>query len=473
MKLWILFIPELYCLLMGVVFFTLAMVARPNPRRDYFAALLLASVGVVVALASVKLQGTLFFEAYRVDLFSQVFKVMLAMGFFLVICLCTELNGIEERHHPEFYLFLTTCTLAMMMLVSSVELLTIYVALELSSYSLYILVVLRRGHGIDVEAGIKYLMVGATSSAVMLFGLSFIFGVTHTTYVVDIINVLPKVISNPAAIVGLLLALCGFFFKLAVFPFHFWAPDVYQGAANQVTAYIASASKVAAVAIIIRMVSLVGDNSKYLVDVLVTLSIASMTLGNLVAIVQKDMKRLLAYSSISHAGYVLIGILSMSQTGYASAIFYALAYLVMNLCCFLVVVKVAQDGSDLKIAQLAGLHRRAPILAMALMLAVFGLAGIPPTIGFTGKFLVFAAAMEKGYITLVIIAMINATISLYYYIMVVKAAYLLEPDVAQPRLPVSIPTKVLAGALVTLMVVFGVAPSYLLEVARAAAKMLL
>ena len=473
MKLWILFIPELYCLLMGVVFFALAMVARPNPRRDYFVALLLASVGVVVALASVKLEGTLFFEAYRVDLFSQVFKVMLAMGFFLVICLCTELNGIEERHHPEFYLFLTTCTLAMMMLVSSVELLTIYVALELSSYSLYILVVLRRGHGIDVEAGIKYLMVGATSSAVMLFGLSFIFGVTHTTYVVDIINVLPKVISNPAAIVGLLLTLCGFFFKLAVFPFHFWAPDVYQGAANQVTAYIASASKVAAVAIIIRMVSLVGDNSKYLVDVLVTLSIASMTLGNLVAIVQKDMKRLLAYSSISHAGYVLIGILSMSQTGYASAIFYALAYLVMNLCCFLVVVKVAQDGSDLKIAQLAGLHRRSPILAMALMLAVFGLAGIPPTIGFTGKFLVFAAAMEKGYITLVIIAMINATISLYYYILVVKAAYLMEPDVEQPRLPVSMPTKALTGTLVAAMVVFGIFPHHLLEVARAAARMLM
>ena len=473
MKLWMLFIPELYCLLMGVVFFGLAMVARPNPRRDYFVALLLASIGVVVALASVKMEGSLFFEAYRVDLFSQVFKVMLAMGFFLVVCLCTELNGIEERHHPEFYLFLTTCTLAMMMLVSSVELLTIYVALELSSYSLYILVPLRRGYGIDVEAGIKYLMVGATSSAVMLFGLSFLFGVTHTTYVVDIMNVLPNVITTPAAILGLLLTLCGFFFKLAVFPFHFWAPDVYQGAANQVTAYIASASKVAAVAIIIRMVSLVGGNSQYLVDVLVTLSIASMTLGNLVAIVQKDMKRLLAYSSISHAGYVLIGILSMSPTGYASAIFYALAYLVMNLCCFLVVVKVAQDGSDLKIAQLAGLHRRSPILAMALMLAVFGLAGIPPTIGFTGKFLVFTAAMEKGYITLVIIAMINATISLYYYIMVVKAAYLLEPDVAQPQLPVSMPTKVLTASLVAVMVVFGVFPTYLLEVARAAARMLL
>jgi len=300
MKLWILFIPELYCLFMGVVFFGLAMVARPNPRRDYFAALFLAGVGVVVALACVRLEGTLFFEAYRVDLFSQVFKAMLAMGFFLVVCLCTELRGIEERHHPEFYLFLSTCTLAMMMLVSSVELLTIYVALELSSYSLYILVPLRRGHGVDVEAGIKYLMVGASASAVMLFGLSYIFGATHTTYVVEIIKVLPGIIGTPAAIVGLLLTLCGFFFKLAVFPFHFWAPDVYQGAANQVTAYIATASKVAAVAIIMRMVALSGGNSGYLVDVLVMLSIASMTLGNLVAIVQKDMKRLLAYSSIAH-----------------------------------------------------------------------------------------------------------------------------------------------------------------------------
>jgi NADH-quinone oxidoreductase subunit N len=470
---WVLFIPELYCLLMAAVFFGLAMAARPNPRRDYFAALLLASVGVVVTLACVPLQGTLFFAAYRVDLFSQVFKAMLAIGLFLVVCICTELRGIEERHHPEFYLFLTVCTLAMMMLVSSVELLTIYVALELSSYSLYILVPMRRGHGIDVESGIKYLMVGASSSAVMLFGLSYLFGVTHTTYVAEIIQVLPWVITKPAAVIGVLLTLCGFFFKLAVFPFHFWAPDVYQGAANQVTTYIATASKVAAAAILMRMVSLTGGSSTYLLHVLVTLSIASMTLGNLVAIVQKDLKRLLAYSSIAHAGYVLIGILSMSHTGYTSAIFYALAYLIMNFTCFLVVVKVAYDGRDLKIAHLAGLHRRSPLLAMALMLSAFGLAGIPPTIGFTGKFLVFVAAMKKGYFTLVLIAMINATISLYYYILVVKAAYLLEPDEELPGIQVSVPTKVLTGVLVTVMVVAGIFPHYFIEVARAAARTLL
>jgi len=469
---WTLFIPEIYFALTAAVFFGLSLSARPNLRRDYLAAVFLAAGGLVVALASVRMEGMLFFETYRVDLFSQVFKVLVAGGFFLVVCLCSELNGIDERHHSEFFLFLTTCTLAMMMLVSSVELLMIYIALELSSYSLYILVPLRKGEGVDVEAGIKYFMVGASASAVMLFGLSYLFGVSHTTYVAELIRVLPGIITTPAAILGLVLTLCGFFFKLAVFPFHYWAPDVYQGAANQVTAYIATASKVAAVAIILRMASLGGD-STYLVHALVALSLCSMTLGNLAAIVQKDLKRLLAYSSISHAGYVLIGILSMSSNGYASAIFYAFAYLVMNLSCFLVVVKVAADGSDLQIAQLAGLHRRSPMLAMVLMLAAFGLAGIPPTVGFTGKFLVFAAAVEKGYLWLVIVAMVNATISLYYYIMVVKAAYLTEPEGNPPRLIISAPTHLLAGVLVTIMVAAGVFPHQILQVARAAARSLM
>jgi NADH-quinone oxidoreductase subunit N len=470
---WSLFIPELYLLLMTGVFFCLAMVGRSNPKRDFFIALILATVGVAVCLASVKLEGVLFFKVYRVDLYSQVFKVILAVGLFLVICICSELNGIEKRHHPEFYLLLAICTLAMMLLVSSVELLTIYVALELSSYSLYILVPLRRGYGAHVESGIKYFLIGAFASAVMLFGIASLYGVIHTTYVAEIVKVLPGTIGRPAAIIGLVLTLCGFFFKLAVFPFHFWAPDAYQGATNQVTAYIATASKVAAVAILMRMIALSMGSSQYLVHVLVTLSIASMTLGNLVAIVQKDMKRLLAYSSISHAGYVLIGILSMNQSGYAGAIYYAVAYLVMTFTCFLVVVKVAYDGSDLKIGQLAGLHRRSPLLAMALMLGVFSLAGIPPTIGFTGKLLVFVAAMKNGYFTLVLIAMINVVISLYYYILIVRAAYLLEADEHLPRLQLSVPIKMLTGTLLAAMVFLGVFPHYLLEVARAAARTLM
>ena len=325
-----------------------------------------------------------------------------------------------------------------------------------------------------IEAGIKYFLIGIFASAVMLFGLALLYGTTQATYLNEMVEVLPGVIDKPAVAIGLLLTLGGFFFKLAVFPFHFWAPDVYQGAANQVTAYIATASKVAAMALLIRMVALTGSGAagNYLVHILVALSIVSMTVGNLAAIVQKDIKRLLAYSTIAHAGYVLIGILSMSTSGYSWVIFYALALLVMKFTAFLVVVKVADDDRNLQIDQLAGLYHRSPLLAMALMVSIFSLAGIPPTIGFTGKLLVFLAAMEQGYFTLVLIAMINVVISLYYYLLVLKAAYLLKPKFAVSEIPLSPPTKVLTIALIIVMVGVGIFPSYVLELAEAAARAL-
>ena len=469
---WKLFSPELYYFLSGLAFLGLSMSRRANPRRDYVVALTLAALGVVICLTAVKLEGLLFNKAYQVDLFSQVFKVMLSLGLFLIISICSELNGIEGRYHAEFYLLVFVCTLAMMLLVSAVHLLSIYVALELSSYCLYILVSLRRRQGFGLEAGIKYFLIGVFASAVMLFGVALLYSVSQAVLVAELIRVLPGIIDKPVVVVGMLLTLCGFFFKLAVFPFHFWAPDVYQGAANQVTAYIATASKVAAIAILTRMVALTGDGSIYLIHMLVTLSIISMTLGNLAAIVQKDIKRLLAYSTVAHAGYVLIGILSMNSAGYASVVYYALALLVMKFTAFLVVIKVADDGQNLEVSQLAGLHRRSPLLAMALMISVFSLAGIPPTVGFTGKFLVFAAAMQKGYFTLVFIAMINVVISLYYYLLVLKAAYLLEPEEQKPALRISAPIKILTAALVVIMVVAGIFPHHLIELARAAVKVL-
>ena len=472
MTMWKLFSPELYYFLSGLVFLGLSMSGRANSRRNYAVALTLAAVGVVICLTAVKLEGLLFYKVYQVDLFSQVFKVMLSLALFLIICICSELKGIEGRYHAEFYLLVFVCTLAMMLLVSAVHLLSIYVALELSSYCLYILVSLRRGRGFGLEAGIKYFLIGVFASAVMLFGVALLYSVSQAVFVAELIRVLPGIIDKPIVVVGMLLTLCGFFFKLAVFPFHFWAPDVYQGAANQATAYIATASKVAAIAILTRMVALTGDGSIYLIHMLVTLSIISMTIGNLAAIVQNDIKRLLAYSTVAHAGYVLIGILSMNSAGYTGVVYYALALLVMKFTAFLVVIKVADDGQNLEVSQLAGLHRRSPLLAMALMISVFSLAGIPPTIGFTGKFLVFAAAMQKGYFTLIFIAMINVVISLYYYLLVLKAAYLLEPEEQKPALRISAPTKILTAALVGIMVVAGIFPRHLIELARAAVQVL-
>jgi NADH-quinone oxidoreductase subunit N len=363
----------------------------------------------------------------------------------------------------------------MLMLVSSVHLLAMYVSLELSSYALYILVALRRDKDLGIEAGIKYFLIGITASAVMLFGLALLYAATQVAHVNDMIRVIPAVIDKPVVILGLLLTLSGFFFKLAVFPFHFWAPDVYQGAANQVTAYIATASKVAAIALLIRMVAAAGSGAagNYLAHALVTLAIVSMTVGNLAAIVQQDIKRLLAYSTVAHAGYLLIGIVSMNQIGYGSVMFYAGALLIMKFSAFLVIVKVADDGRNIRIEELAGLHQRSPLLAMALMVSIFSLAGIPPTIGFSAKLFVFVAAMEQGYFTLVLIAMINVLISLYYYLLVLKAAYLLKPDTVQPDLQLSPSLKLLTGALILVMVGLGIYPTFLLEVADAAVRTLL
>lgn len=466
------FAPEIYCLVCALVFLAFSLV-RPDAKRDYFTALILSAIGVAVCLASVHAQGELFMGTYRADLFSQVFKSMLLMGLFLVICLCTELRGIAEERHPEFYMLLMVSTLSMMLLVSSVHLLTIYVALELSSYSMYILVFLRKDRDYSVKSGLKYFFIGASASAVMLFGLALLYGAAGTAYVREIGEILPSVLHRPDVMVGIFFVLCGFFFKLALFPFHFWAPEVYEGAANQVGAYVSTVSKVAAIAILLRIVSLTAGGSEQLVHILVLLSILSMTIGNLSAIVQKDLKRLLAFSSIAHAGYVLIGILSMNPAGYASAVFYALTVLLLKFTCFLVVISVATEGQNLKVEDLAGLHRRSPILALALMMALFGLAGIPPTIGFTGKLLLFTAAMQKGYFTLILIAMFNVVISLYYYLLVIKAAYLTEPVEELPELRISPRVKVLTGVLVTFTVLAGFWPTWLIEAARAAVNVLI
>jgi NADH-quinone oxidoreductase subunit N len=468
---WSILGPEIYFLAVAAVFLILSMM-RSNRRRDYSTAILLAGLGVAVTLAAVRMEGTLFHEAYRADLFSQVFKTLLSIGFFLVVCLCSNLNGIHEKRHPEFYLLLATCTLGMMLLVSSQELLTMYVALELTSYSLYALVPLRSGGGQQMEAGIKYFLIGIATSALMLFGMASLFGATQTTYIGDLARKLPGLLNNPMAFIGLLLTLCGFFFKLALFPFHVWAPGVYQGAANQVTAFVATATKVTAMAMLARLVSMSHGNTS-VAHVLIALAIISMTYGNLVGLVQKDFKRLLAYSAIAHAGYALIGILSMNPTGYAAAAFYAMAYLAMTFTCFLVVVKVASDGGNLAIAQLAGLHRRSPLLAMALLVGVFSLGGIPPTIGFTGKFIVFNAAMERGYFLLVLIAMINVVVSLYYYVQVVKAAFLLEPEKELPAIHLSTPATILTVVMIVVIVVGGIFPRYLFQLAQAAIQSLL
>ncbi len=469
---WMIAAPEIFYFSAALWFLLFPFVSKPDAKREHLTAVAFASLGVLICLSTAWSDGYLFIKPFRVDIFSQVFKVMLALGLFLVVCICGGETDLRENRHSDFYFLLFTCTLALMLLVSADHLLSIYVSLEVSSYSLYILVAMRREQQYGLEAGIKYFLIGTFASAAMLFGMALLFSTAQAAYVSEMARTLPKMINEPAVIIGLLLVLGGLFFKLAVFPFHFWAPDTYQGATNQVAAYIATASKVAAIAVVLRLVAFGAQGSEYLIHVLVVLSVVSMTLGNLAAIVQKDIKRLLAFSTIAHSGYVLIGILALSPAGYSGVVFYALALLVMKFTAFMVIVELASDGRNLQIKELAGLHRRSPLLALALMVSLFSLAGIPPTIGFTGKFLIFVAAIEKGYITLVIIAMINVVISLYYYLQVIKAAYLLEPVTEPPALVVSAPARVLAAASIGVIVVAGFFPYWLIQVAQAAARAL-
>lgn len=461
---WQLFFPELFTVGTAGLFLVLSL--KPTDAgRQFKLALALAVAGFVICAATLGQTGTLFNGTYRVDLFSQVFKTMIYAGFLFIIGLCHRLKGVPENRHSEFYLVLSICTLALMILVGCIHFLPFFLALETSSYCLYILVFIRKGYKTGLESGLKYFFMGATASALMIFGFALLYYAGHTLYFADLGRALAGQLHHPVVQAGFILGLSGVFFKLAVAPFHFWAPDVYEGAPHQVAAYIATVSKVAAIAAVIRLVSLCGTGGGHLVFFLLVVSAAVMTIGNFAAIVQEDLKRLLAYSSIAHAGYLMIGVASMNMMGWTSTIFYALSLLIMKLTAFMAVIFVSRNGENIRISQLAGLHEQAPALALALMLALFGLAGIPPTIGFTAKLLIFKAALQNGYLLLVVFAMLNVVVSLYYYLKVLKAAYYTAPNTDMPGVAEPVSVKLISYLMIVLMILGGVLPQKCLTLA--------
>ena len=308
-----LFAPELFFLLGILVLFLLSLGGAPG-RQARNAALGIVITEVLICLASLGQSGDLFYHAYQVDLFSQLFKLLISAGLVVVLLLGKDLKGIRSEIRPEYYMLLLFSSLGLMMLVSSVELLTLLIALELSSYSLYLMVPMRddsSGVRMQMESAIKYVLFGVVATGVMLFGMSYLFGITGTTYLNQLLPKLHVLATEPVAVAGLVMFMGGFFFKLAVFPFHFWLPDVYQGASNETTAFISSVPKIAAVALLIRLVILVAPQDQVVIKLLMVLSVCSMFYGNLVALVQKDIKRMLGFSGIAHAGYVLLGLITL------------------------------------------------------------------------------------------------------------------------------------------------------------------
>jgi NADH-quinone oxidoreductase subunit N len=459
-------LPELYMLFFSIVFLFLSVGKR---KADMFTwAKVLSLVGLVITLVSINGRGSLFYGAYRIDLFSQVFKAVFIYGFVFVIFMLGKKNEIEEGYLAEYFMFLGFSTLGLMMLVSSVELISIAISLEISSYSLYVIVPLRKGQTkVQLEAAMKYLFFGAISSGIMIYGMSYLYGMTQSTFLSRIIFVLPKFLDQPIGILAIILTLAGFFFKLSLFPFHFWAPDIYEGASNTTTTFIATVPKVAAAALLIRIVTMASSADPAFVSILIVLAALSMTFGNIVGLVQKDIKRLLGYSGIAHAGYLIMGILAMSRDGNAAAIYYMVVYLFMNLGVFYVVLLLSKSGENISLNDLSGLARRAPLLAFTLAVSAFSLAGIPPTGGFTGKLFLFTSAFKAGHLTIVIIGAVNTVISIFYYLNLVRMSYSKEAVTTEP-ISLSIHEKALCYVLIFLVLYLGILPFGLMQLFRMA-----
>ena len=463
-----LFGPEAVILLGALVAFVLSVAGTPY-RLNWIVSMVLAAAGFGVTLAYLGAHGEPFFPGiYRVDQFSQVLKLGVVAG--LLLTLMASGNPASYRDHvrPDTPLFLFFSAIGMMMLVSATELLTLFVALELSAYGLYILAALHHKQREGSEASAKYILFGAASSAVTVYGISLIYGVGGTTFLADVVPQL----TSPLAIVGVLLTLSGVLFKLAVFPFHAWAPDTYQGAPHEAATFIGTASKVAAVGVLARLLMLGMPAHETLAIPLLVFCVASMTVGNLAAIVQNDLKRLLAYSTVAHAGYIMIGLACFSLLGTAAAIFYAMIYVPTVFCAFLVVCAVGADGTNPTRQSIAGLYKRSPLLGATLLVGMFGLAGIPPTVGFAGKWVLFSAAIDSGLFWLVLVGAINATVSLFYYLRIIREAYLTPPE-DESVIRVSPALALAAWIAIGLVVVGGIYPRPLWELAEAAARTLM
>ncbi|GAW94181.1 NADH-quinone oxidoreductase subunit N [Calderihabitans maritimus] len=433
---WWLLTPEIIITVTALLVLVLDFMLPESNRREGLGTV--GVLGLVVALlASFRLLGVednLFNGVFVVDRLAVAFKIIFISGALLVyLLIISSLERLPGRR-GEFFWLVLTALLGMMVTAASRELVTIYVGIELISLSFYALVGYRRDDKNATEAALKYFILGSFAIGLWLYGAALVYGLTGQTDLIEIAKMVDSG-SSPLLLIGLFLLIVGFGFKMGLAPFHMWVPDAYQEAPTPVTAFLAVGSKAAAFAVFVR-VMLTGFHSLAATWApwIGFAAAVTMTWGNAAALRQTNIKRMLAYSGVAHAGYALVGVASASAVGSQAVTFYLFAYLFATLGAFAVVVAFSNlTGSDL-ISDYAGLHWRNPFLALGLTLCLLSLAGIPPLAGFFGKFYLFWGAIQQGgwLLVLVIIAAINSAISLYYYVNVIRVMYFIQPSVEQP-----------------------------------------
>lgn len=482
MNLW-LFTPELSLAGFAVIVILLDFFIQ---RKSVLAAISIVGL-IVAAIFTVAMWGggsqTIFNNMLAVDSFALFFKLLFLGISALVILASTDYVSKFSRFQGEYYALILLATLGMMLMTATAELISIYIALELTSICLYILVGFLKDEK-STESSLKYLLLGAVASAILLYGMALVFGFTGKTQLGEIAQYLQALspqalLASPALILGIVLLVAGFGFKIAAVPFHMWVPDVYEGAPTPITAYLSVASKAAGFAVILRVFysafGLPGWLSLDWALIFAVLSAIGMTVGNVAAIPQTNIKRMLGYSSIAQAGYLMVGLATIGLSpatdvvGRSSILFFLAGYALANLGAFTAIIAISNKlGSDL-IENYSGMGKRAPLMALALTLCLISLIGMPPAAGFMAKFYIFSGALQHGLLWLVVIAVVNSVISAYYYLRVVKVMWFGQPA-SEEKVPSSAALKVALALSCLGVLLLGIIPAYVMKAAELAAR---
>jgi len=418
--------PEIYLLLFGMILLIFDLLVKDK------------RVLGLIALAGIGMSGAFLFnlhgvdvEAYggllKVDQFAWFFKLIFLIAAALSIAISMRYLDIEREHHGEYYALILLAAMGMMFMAGAADLVTLYIGLETMAIGTYVLVGFLRSNQRSNEAALKYFLLGAFSSAILLYGMSLLYGVAGSTRFADIADALSRrPVDDPISLTALITLSAGMFFKIAAVPFHQWTPDAYEGAPTSITAFMSVAVKAASFAMLVRVfMGAIYPLRPEWTAILAAVSVLTMTIGNIAAITQSNIKRLLAYSSISHAGYVLIGLIAGNDTGMIAIPMYLLIYTFTNLGAWAIVVALRKrDVIGEHIDEMNGLFFRHPVAAILMLIFLLSLAGIPPTAGFIAKYFLFAAAIETGHNVLAVIAVLNAAVSLYFYLRIVVAMFM-------------------------------------------------
>ncbi|MBT5499359.1 MAG: NADH-quinone oxidoreductase subunit NuoN, partial [Thiotrichales bacterium] len=459
-------LPELFLLsaISIILIFDLFASERLKPITYYLTQLSLIITGWLV-FDLIGESATIFSGTFVLDTMGSTFKVFI-MGFAIIALVYTRhYLKVHELLRNEYFILALMSILGMMVMVSGHSLLTLYMGLEIMSLSLYALIASARDRSVAIEAALKYFVLGAIASGLLLYGMSMIYGITGSLDIAQISNFArASTLASQQTLIlnfGLVFLVIGVAFKLGAVPFHMWVPDVYQGSPTSVTMFLSTVPKIAAIALLIRLlIDGLGDLQHYWSDLLMIIAVLSIALGSLVALMQSNIKRMLAYSTISHIGFVLLGFVTGVVEGYGAAVFYVLVYILMSLAAFGSIIALNKSGFEAdQISDYQGLSKHSPWFALIILVVMLSMAGVPPFIGFYSKLFILQQVIAEGYVILAVIAVVFAVISAYYYLKIIKAMYF---DDANKEITVSAPLdmRVVLSINGILILLVGLMPSF-------------